>query len=67
MVEVEHILKAVAQRRDEHAKVALTRPSGRDAFEYGKAVGMYTAFETTLAVINELLEADDKKEREDAE
>lgn len=43
------------------AKEALERPAGRDAFDYGRAVGMYAGLEHAKSAIIEMVAEHERK------
>lgn len=67
MLTAEDVLAMILKKRDEFAVTALTKPSGTQGYDYGKAVGFYTAYETVARDIEELIEKADQKEREEGD
>ena len=57
---VETLLKRLEQAQVEQAHSALTQPQGRDAFEYGRMVGMYAGIAHARSVLVDMIsEAED--------
>lgn len=48
---VETILAALIEEQGLLARQALARPSDRDAFEYGRVVGMHAGLQRAIAII----------------
>lgn len=63
MVTTDDVLKRVIELRNGYAESALSTPKARDSFEYGKQVGLYTAFERVREEIKRLLEEDANSDR----
>ena len=61
---VANLLKRLEEERDEHAKASLSTPAGRDAFDYGRACGLYQglvqAHRLLMDTISEAEDADDR-------
>lgn len=56
------MLQCLETAQAQLAKEALERPTGKDAFEYGRAVGMYAGLEHAK---NTLIEMVAERERKD--
>ena len=54
------IIAVLKQQLDELAHAALRTPAGRDAFEYGKVVGMYAGLQKALDAVDEALGQDEE-------
>ncbi len=63
MVTTDDVLKRVIELRIAHAEAALSKPKERDAFEYGKQVGLFLGFEKVREEIKRLLEEDANSDR----
>jgi len=61
-VKIEMFLQRLETEQARLAREALERPSERDAFAYGRAVGFYAGLEHAKTVILNLI---DEKERKD--
>ena len=61
-MKIDLLLKRLEQAQLELAKSALQQPQGRDAFDYGRAVGMYAGLEHAVNVLLDLVA---EKERKD--
>ena len=57
---IDFLLKRLEEEQIELAKNTLQQPHGRDAFEYGRAVGLYAGLERARTI---LLDAVDEKDR----
>jgi hypothetical protein len=61
-VKIDLLLKRLEQAQLELAKSALQQPQGRDAFDYGRAVGMYAGLEHAVNVLLDLVAEKDRKD-----
>jgi uncharacterized protein YutE (UPF0331/DUF86 family) len=61
-VRIEQYIQHLENEKARLARDALERPAGRDAFEYGRAVGMYAGLDIAK---NLLLDLISEKERKD--
>lgn len=59
---IDIILKRLEEEQVNLAKGALQQPQGRDAFEYGRSVGMYSGIEHAITVIMEMVAEREKKD-----
>lgn len=60
MTVVDVLLRRLEAEQAEHAKGALTTAQNRDAFEYGRVVGIYAGLEHARKLILDLLEEADR-------
>jgi hypothetical protein len=56
---VERAILNLQREQAELAASALRSPSSRDAFEYGRMVGMYAGIERAIAVLMSTITAED--------
>lgn len=56
---VERAILNLQREQQELAAAALRSPSSRDAFEYGRMVGMYAGIERAIAVLMSTITAED--------
>lgn len=56
---INHLLNAIKKAQAEHSHASLVRPAGRDAFEYGRAVGFYQGLCQVEIFINDILKEDE--------
>jgi hypothetical protein len=56
------ILKVIEDTQAQLAKDALSTPTGRDAFDYGRAVGMYAGLEHAKDLIVGLVAERERKD-----
>lgn len=61
-MKIDLLLKRLEQAQLELAKSALQQPQGRDAFDYGRAVGMYAGLEHAVNVLLDLVAEKDRKD-----
>lgn len=54
-------LQRLETAQAELAKEALERPSGRDAFDYGRAVGLYAGLELAKQTIIDMVAEHERK------
>lgn len=54
------LLRRLEQAQAEVARSLLSTPAGRDAFEYGRAVGLYQGYENTRNMIANLFEESER-------
>lgn len=54
------LLRRLEQAQAEVARSLLSTPVGRDAFEYGRAVGLYQGYENTRNLIANLFEESER-------
>lgn len=54
------LLRRLEQVQAEVARSLLSTPTGRDAFEYGRAVGLYQGYENTRNLIANLFEESER-------
>jgi len=52
---VEILIRRLNDEQVALAKEALERPQGREAYDYGRVVGMYAGLEQAKTLINEML------------
>jgi tetrahydromethanopterin S-methyltransferase subunit G len=60
-VRIESLLQRLETTQAELAKEALGRPTGRDAFEYGRAVGLYAGLELAKTTLIEMVSEHERK------
>jgi hypothetical protein len=60
---IETFLKRLDEARDEHARASLHSPRSTDAYEYGRAVGIYAGFEEARRILLDVHR--DERERDD--
>lgn len=61
---VETLMKRLETEQMAHAHSALSQAQGRDAFEYGRMVGMYAGIDHARKVILDLIsEAEDRDDK----
>lgn len=58
----DRIISALKAKLDECAHSALRAPSQRDAFEYGRLVGIYAGLQMALDVVDNALGEDEEKD-----
>lgn len=56
---IARLIQTLKDAQAQHAHGALSQPRGADAFEYGRAVGIYGGLTMALGLIDQLL-ADEK-------
>lgn len=56
---VERAIMKLQQEQAELAKSALRSPNSRDAFEYGRMVGMYAGIERAIEVLTSTITVED--------
>lgn len=61
-MKIERFLQRLEAEQVQLAREALEKPSGRDAFAYGRSVGIHAGLERAKIVLLELI---DEKERKD--
>ena len=61
-MKLETLLQRLETEQARLASEALAQPSGRDAFDYGRAVGMYAGLEHAKRVLVELVAERDKRD-----
>ena len=54
------LIRRLKEAQAELARGLLITPSGRDAFEYGRAVGLYEGYERTWNLIENLFEESER-------
>ncbi|MCA2971870.1 MAG: hypothetical protein INH43_25415 [Acidobacteriaceae bacterium] len=54
------LIRRLKEAQAELARGLLITPSGRDAFEYGRAVGLYEGYERTWNLIANLFEESER-------
>jgi hypothetical protein len=58
------LLKRLEDEQAAIARDALTKPSNRDSFEYGKVCGIYAGLERAKQILVSIVNEQDKHERE---
>jgi hypothetical protein len=58
---VHPLLQRLETEQAQLAKEALAQPQGRDAFEYGRVVGMYAGLEQAVNVLLDLIKEDEER------
>ena len=53
---VDVLIKRLNDEQTSLAREALTRPQGKDGYDYGRVVGMYAGLEQAKNLINAILE-----------
>lgn len=53
---VDILIKRLNDEQASLAREALTRPQGKDSYDYGRVVGMYAGLEQAKNLINAILE-----------
>lgn len=61
-MKLETLLQRLEAEQARLATEALQRPAGKDAFEYGRAVGMYAGLEQAKQVLVDMVAERDKKD-----
>jgi len=61
-VKIEWFLQRLEAEQAQLAREAMEKPAGRDAFAYGRAVGIHAGIERAKTVLLEMI---DEKERKD--
>lgn len=56
------LLRRIEEAQTALAKSSLSAPQGRDAFEYGRAAGVYAGLEHAKEIIVELLAENDRRD-----
>lgn len=59
---VEILIRRLNDEQVALAKEALERPQGREAYDYGRVVGMYAGLEQAKTLINEMLAEKEAKD-----
>lgn len=59
---VEILIRRLNDEQIALAKEALERPQGREAYDYGRVVGMYAGLEQAKTLINEMLAEKEAKD-----
>lgn len=59
---VEILIRRLNDEQTTLAKEALERPQGREAYDYGRVVGMYAGLEQAKTLINEMLAEKEAKD-----
>lgn len=59
---VEILIRRLNDEQATLAKEALERPQGREAYDYGRVVGMYAGLEQAKTLINEMLAEKEAKD-----
>ena len=60
-MKLETLLQRLETEQAQLAKEALERPSGREAFDYGRAVGLYAGLERAKQAIIEMVAEHERK------
>ena len=58
---IDAFLKRLDDEQGQLAKAALSQPQSRDAFEYGRVVGMYSGLERVKAILMDTLKDIDQR------
>ena len=58
---IDLLLRRLEEAQAELAQNTLRQPQGRDAFEYGRAVGLYAGLEHAKAVLIDLVAERERK------
>lgn len=61
-MKIEHLLQRLETEQARLAAEALGHPSGREAFDYGRAVGMYAGLEQAKRVLLDLVAEREKRD-----
>lgn len=61
-MKIETLLQRLETEQAKLATQALAHPTGKDVFEYGRAVGMYAGMEHAKRVLIDLVAERDKKD-----
>jgi len=61
-VRIESLLARLDEEQARLARSAIGQPQNRDAFEYGRVVGMYAGLEQAKSVLIELVAEKDRKD-----
>jgi hypothetical protein len=59
---IETLLQRLEQSQAELARDALQQPQSRDAFEYGRVVGMFAGLELAKTVLIDTVEENERKD-----
>lgn len=59
---IERLLQRLETAQAELAKEALERPTGKDGFDYGRAVGMYAGLELAKTTLIEMVAERERKD-----
>ena len=62
MVGIEQCIECLTKARDEQQRAFLLRPRGKEAFDYGQAVGTVQGLQLALNTIADLLRDDARRE-----
>jgi hypothetical protein len=60
-VRIESLLQRLETAQAELAKETLERPTGKDSFDYGRAVGMYAGLEMAKTTLIEMVSEQERK------
>lgn len=58
---IESLLQRLETAQAELAKETLERPTGKDSFDYGRAVGMYAGLEMAKTTLIEMVSEQERK------
>lgn len=61
-MKIEHLLQRLETEQARLATEALAHPSGRDAFDYGKVVGMYAGLEHAKRALLDMVAEREKRD-----
>jgi hypothetical protein len=62
MVRIEVLLRRLEEEQAQLAKETLQQPQGRDAFDYGRAVGLYAGIEHVKTIVINMVAERDRKD-----
>jgi len=61
VIRIDILLKRLEEEQASFAKEALQQPQGHEAFDYGRAVGLYAGIERVKTIVMEIVTDQDRK------